>query len=295
VAAGVVGGDFAVARFQSNGRLDTSFGNGLGHIQTDMGTGNDSASTVVSTNDGIVVAGGPTGSSQSPATATTACSTASSGANGKVITGFGADEAVLDIRVGEDGRILALGANRSGELDLARYVGILPAVSVFSLDPNASEQGGNNAGLIFTRDQRLDFATRIFFDLGGTATFNADYSGPRILQSFVVTQFGTFGAANVVPANVIGNGNTGFVDIPAGQTFAVVPITVIDDKAFEGTETVNVSVQKNALYSVGDHPKQEVTIADDDAAHINFQREGATTIPDSSAIRAPSSATAAAA
>jgi hypothetical protein len=240
-----------------------------------MGAGDDMARTILSSNDGILVAGRSNGQFAIARYRNNGLLDGLFGANGKVITGFGADEAAMSLQIGQDGKILALGASRSGEVDIARYLGVLPQVSVFSLDPNASEKGGNNASLIFTRDQRLDFATRVFFDLGGTATIDADYTGPRILQSFVVTPLlRAFGAAGKVVA-----GNTGFVDIPAGQTFAVVPITVIDDKAFEGTETVTVSVQKNALYGVGDHPKQEVTIADDDRAQINFQREGATTVP----------------
>jgi uncharacterized delta-60 repeat protein len=269
LAAGTAGGDFAMARFKSNGRLDTSFGTGgLGHVRTDMGHPTDVARTIRSTNDGILVAGRSNGQFAIARYRNNGLLDGLFGANGKVITGFGADEAVLALQIGQDGRILAVGANERGEVDVARYIGPTPKVSVFTLKANASETQGNNTSLIVMRDQRLEFDTRVFLDLTGTATATTDYTGPSMLNPAAVRIMRALGQLG-------GTGAVASVDIKAGDTFAVVPIKPINDAAFEGSETLTARVLDNALYTVGDRPSQSIAIADNDVAQINFQREGA--------------------
>jgi uncharacterized delta-60 repeat protein len=57
IAAGVGNTDFAIARFNSNGTLDASFGAG-GKVTTDFFGGNDTASAIGIQSDGKILAGG---------------------------------------------------------------------------------------------------------------------------------------------------------------------------------------------------------------------------------------------
>jgi hypothetical protein len=54
--------------------------------------------------------------------------------------------------------------------------------------------------------------------------------------------------------------------IPAGQASVVVTVTPIDDTLVEGSETVILTLDPNAAYTVGNPSSATVTIADDDAA-----------------------------
>ena len=53
----------------------------------------------------------------------------------------------------------------------------------------------------------------------------------------------------------------GSVTIPAGQTSATVPLTVIDDAAVEDTEAVVVTLSANAGYALGDPSSAVATIS----------------------------------
>ena len=61
VAAGIAGSDFALARYNSDGSLDTSFGTG-GKVTTDFGPLGSGASSVAIQADGKIVAAGSAGS-----------------------------------------------------------------------------------------------------------------------------------------------------------------------------------------------------------------------------------------
>ncbi len=121
--------DFAVARYNANGSLDTSFGNG-GKVTTDFFSNLDDAKAVAVQTDGKIVVGG---------SAVTATNTSfalaryqSNGAldttfdgDGKVVTDFGGfSNAISDIVIQSSGKIIAVGSaiNKSeGGFALARY------------------------------------------------------------------------------------------------------------------------------------------------------------------------------
>ena len=63
----------------------------------------------------------------------------------------------------------------------------------------------------------------------------------------------------------------GFVDIPANQTTAIVPITVVDDKAFDPSETILATIRTDSSYALGDRTTQQVDILDNDLSRVNFQ------------------------
>jgi hypothetical protein len=145
-------------------------------------------------------------------------------------------------------------------------------VNVFSLDPSGAEGGNNPASLIFTRDLRLSFPTRVFYSLGGTATLDADYKGPKVLQP-AATGGALVGGLTLTPVGGIPGAPVGFVDIPANQTTVTVPIHVLDDRSLEPVETVLASIRANPAYKLGDRTKQTVTLADNDIVRVNFQEK----------------------
>jgi uncharacterized delta-60 repeat protein len=133
VAAGVTrgeaGGDFALVRYDDNGILDGSFGNG-GKVITDFG-GDDGAAALVLTPDGLVAVGS-TSAGQGGDFALARYTLAGGldgafGNGGKVTTDFSDGKDVAHAAaVQADGKIVAGGSARSGttpQLALARYGG----------------------------------------------------------------------------------------------------------------------------------------------------------------------------
>ncbi|MBI5842518.1 MAG: cadherin domain-containing protein [Chloroflexi bacterium] len=130
VMAGVSNGDFALARFNSDGSLDTSFGaNGL--IVTDFG-GNDAAFAAAIQSDGKIVLAGSSYQSGTQKFALARYNSdgsldATFGSNGKVMTDIGgADDSGYAIVIQPDGKIIAAGysynsTTTSYDFALARY------------------------------------------------------------------------------------------------------------------------------------------------------------------------------
>ncbi|HSV16099.1 MAG TPA: DNRLRE domain-containing protein [Tepidisphaeraceae bacterium] len=143
-------------------------------------------------------------------------------------------------------------------------------VSVATLDPNASEAGQDPASFFVYRQDRAPIATRVYFTVGGTATSPlnslkagfADYTGihappPPVIQAFA-------GTARAAAAIGIVGGNTGYVDIPAGQTYAVVTITPVDDTRVESLETATFTLKPDAEYQIGSSSTVALSIHDND-------------------------------
>ncbi|MDX3248117.1 calcium-binding protein [Streptomyces sp. ME18-1-4] len=133
VAAGTTnagaGDDFAVARYNTDGSLDTSFGTG-GLVTTDFGTGSsDEASGVALQSDGKIVLAGSSDSGGTEDFALARYNTDGSldttfGTGGKVTTSFGGNEFADGVVVQTDGKIVAAGFTNAGgtqDFALARY------------------------------------------------------------------------------------------------------------------------------------------------------------------------------
>lgn len=127
VAAGSDGADFALARYNADGSLDTSFGTG-GKVTTDFGGALDRAWALVLQSDGALIAGGnaQTATGQHFALARYASNGSldtSFGAGGKVTTSFGATSGVRGLALQSNGRIVAAGLalTASGSHAFARY------------------------------------------------------------------------------------------------------------------------------------------------------------------------------
>ncbi|MFF1594116.1 calcium-binding protein [Streptomyces sp. NPDC058286] len=114
---------FALARYNTDGSLDTSFGTG-GKVTTDFDTGG--ASSVAIQADGKIVAAGnagAVGSSSDFALArynTDGSLDASFGTGGKVTTDFGGADGANGVALQADGKIIAAGL-AVGDFGLARY------------------------------------------------------------------------------------------------------------------------------------------------------------------------------
>ncbi|MEV7691668.1 calcium-binding protein [Streptomyces bungoensis] len=126
VAAGLSGGDFALARYDSGGSLDASFGTG-GTVTTDFGA-DDQAEGVSVQTDGKIVAAGWSAASGSADFALARYDTdgtldASFGTGGKVTTDFGGSDAAEGVALQTDGKIVAAG-HSSGNFALARYLSV---------------------------------------------------------------------------------------------------------------------------------------------------------------------------
>lgn len=105
--------DFAVARFNSNGSLDTSFGSGTGKVMVDFGSTTDQGYGLALQADGKILingftnVGGATDVGIFRLTSTGALDT-TFGGTGRVVTAIGSgSDFGLDLKVQSDGKILS--------------------------------------------------------------------------------------------------------------------------------------------------------------------------------------------
>jgi uncharacterized delta-60 repeat protein len=218
----------AMVAYRSDGSPDPLFGfTGDGLVVNDL-PGEDWSEAVIVGHGGNLLLGGSAGGDFAVTRfrADGILDTAF-GQSGVVRTDFGGSEGVGALAPASDGRFVAAGTPEPGFLPahndfvVARYFDVAPTVSVFAVDTTATENANDPASFIVTRDQYLPFATRVYFTVGGTATppggskLTADYTG-------ISREPGT---------------GRWYVDIPAGQNFAVVTIRPVIDGFPEETET----------------------------------------------------------
>ncbi len=142
--------DFALARYNADGTLDTSFGNaGNGLVLTDFGGVTDSASGLAIQTDGKIVAAGISRANLSSqpdfalarynvdGTLDTSFGNAGTGLVLTDFSGSGSDDRAFALSIQSDGKILAAGlSNASGSYDfaLARYTNSIPVTAIPTLD-----------------------------------------------------------------------------------------------------------------------------------------------------------------
>jgi uncharacterized delta-60 repeat protein len=120
--------DFALARYNADGSLDTSFGSG-GKVTTSFGSGDDDASTIALQSDGKIVLGGYTTVGARAEFALARYNSNGSldptfGSGGEVTTPVGSDDYVASVALQPDGKIVAAGSSSNGsnyDFALARY------------------------------------------------------------------------------------------------------------------------------------------------------------------------------
>jgi len=123
VAAGF-SGDFVLARYNTDGSLDTSFDSD-GKVTTDLGDF-DPATDVAIQPDGAIVAAGFTGDDEFDFALARyrrdGSLDTSFDLDGKVTTDFGASDVAQAVTIQPDGRIVAAGVS-GGDFALTRYLG----------------------------------------------------------------------------------------------------------------------------------------------------------------------------
>src|SRR5207249_1300852 len=200
-SAGAFGSDFALARYNSNGSLDPSFGTG-GRVLTDFG-GDDEARALALQDDGkIVVAGGFGGPFFALARYNPGGTLDTSfGTGGRVFTNFGGRDGARALALQADGKIVAAGFT-SSDFGTRRRFALARYNPDGSLDP--SFRGGRVVTSFADRDEASALALQSdgkivvagFSDAGGRqdfalARYNPDGgldlsfgSGGRVLTDF---------------------------------------------------------------------------------------------------------------
>ncbi|HEV8623968.1 MAG TPA: Ig-like domain-containing protein [Acidimicrobiia bacterium] len=153
VVAGYTSGasdDFAIARYNSNGSLDTGF-SGDGKATTDFGGYEGASAVAIQPDDKIVVAGHTSGASDDFAVArynTNGSPDSSFDGDGKLTTDFGGYEGASAVAIQSDGKIVVAGYTSAGVEDfaVARYNTNGSLDSGFSGDGKATTDFGGYEG-----------------------------------------------------------------------------------------------------------------------------------------------------
>ncbi len=159
VAAGYASGasdDFALARYNANGTLDTGFGTG-GRVRTDFAGAKDQAHAVALQSDGKIVVVGQAYIGANTTGTQTDFALARYNANGTLDTGFSGDgKATLDfgsvdiawaVAIDNNGKIVVVGD--SEDFALARYNADGTLDTTFSGDGKLTTDFGNSSDLLF--------------------------------------------------------------------------------------------------------------------------------------------------
>ncbi len=233
--------DFAVARYDSDGNLDPSFGSG-GTVTTAMGSYGDGASAVAIQPDGMIVVAGWswTGSADDLAIARYDVDgnlDPTFGSGGTVTTSFGGGYFVLArLALQADGRIVVVGTASNGtdfDFALARYDGD------GALDPSFGGDGKVTTAL----GAGDDFATGVVVQpdgkivaAGWTTDGNGRFALARYLPSGDLDP--SFGTQGIVTTLVADGGNAfGLAIQPDGKLVAV------GGASFDGGQTEFAAVR----------------------------------------------------
>jgi uncharacterized delta-60 repeat protein len=251
IAAGNWNGQMTIVRYNVNGSVDTYFGE-KGFVYANPSSGNDTITSVFALPTGkILTVGYMPGAPVVSQYLSTGQVDSSFGANGTATIYAGAIGANAAARM-TDGRVVIAGVSGSSTA-LVRLVNAPTQVGIYPWVEGAGESADKpkSGAIIVGRDGVYNFPTRVWFTIGGNATPLADYGGD-------------FALVQTSPAQ-------GYVDIPAHQSFVLVPITVRDDDALEPTETATFTLKEDSAYSGGTGVFASVTIADNDSLNVNFQ------------------------
>jgi hypothetical protein len=266
--------DFFVARFAATGVLDSTFGGAAqggapGFAITDLG-GNDVAGgiTLSPSGGGFIVSGNSDGAAVAVKYTDDGAVDPTFGTAGVVrIPGFGG--AVPKIVRGPGRRVVLAGG--SGFRTARLLTAGANLVSVTPFDSTATEGKVDPALFVVQRPEVLPTPTRVYFGIGGTAV------GPGLVLA------GTRDYTTdtlIKPVPTFGSPDTrAYVDIPAGEKFAFVTLTTINDSRVEGTETAVFTILADPSYEVGTPAGVTVQIKDDDVPDFTVGTSTATTPP----------------
>jgi uncharacterized delta-60 repeat protein len=265
--------DFFVARFTAAGQLDPTFGGaaqggGPGFTLTNLG-GDDVAGglTLSPSGGGFIVSGRSNSTTVAVKYTDDGALDTTFGTGGvvrisafsgtaKIVRGAGRRVVLAGGAGFQTARLLTAGAN---------------VVSVTPFDSVATEGKVDPALFVVQRPEVLPTPTRVYFSIGGTAigpglalAGTRDYTADTLIK----------------PTPTFGGGDTrAYVDIPAGEKFAFVTLTTIDDTRVEGTETAVFTILADPSYEIGTPSGLTVQIKDDDLLSFTVGTSTATKPP----------------
>ena len=118
-----------------------------------------------------------------------------------------------------------------------------PVVS-FALSSSSADEGSGTHNVTANLSLAPQSNVTLAYTLGGTAVPGSDYS-------------------------IIGvTGQTGAVEVSAGASTVDIPVSIADDNAVEGNETILLTLTEGTGYTVGSPNAQTVTIADNDMRSV---------------------------
>ena len=179
--------DFALARYNINGTLDTSFGSG-GRVITDFATPNAGANSVALQPDGMIVAGGFAKNRLQLVRYTTKGGfDLNFGIGGKVSTALGLNDAVDSLAIRGDGKIVAVGQTFSST-DSAYHYALVQYNSLGALDTSFGTGGKVTPVFGSARERAASVIAQLDGKIvvaGGQATVNGVNGG----SDFVLARF----------------------------------------------------------------------------------------------------------
>jgi hypothetical protein len=134
-----------------------------------------------------------------------------------------------------------IGSPRSATVTIADSVVFLPTATISATDSNAAEAGQESGVFTISLSGSTTTALALSYVMTGTAENGQDYSS--------------------LP---------GLIGIPAGSSTATVTVTPIEDTLDEGIETVVLTLQPGASYSLGTTSSATITIADNDLPFVSI-------------------------
>ncbi|WP_063886634.1 DUF11 domain-containing protein [Streptomyces aureus] len=262
------GSDFALARYNADGSLDTTFDTD-GKVTTDFGGGEEAAGVVVQA-DGKIVAAGRVGSDFGLARYNADGSLDTTfDTDGKVTTDFGGLDVAQGVAVQADGRIITVGRTVSS-LALARYN------ADGSLDTSFDTDGRviTSFGPVF-----LGYAVAVQADgrivaageADATASANGDFALARYHSNGGLdTSFDSDGLVNTDLGNLNERANAVSVQpdgkiVAAGLSGTDFALARYQDGAAGGAD-VSVTKSGPGAVSLGDQASYAVTVTNTDAA-----------------------------
>jgi uncharacterized delta-60 repeat protein len=250
---------FALARYNINGALDSSFG-GTGKVTTSFGGLEDIAHAISLQSDGKIVAAGHLSNGPGYAFALARYNSDSSldtsfGDTGKVTTSFSNNSGMAQaVAIEPDGKIIAAGNAYNGtntDFALARFLPAPGALS-FSASSYSIKEGDGDATITLKRTGGSDNKVVAKVRLTDVTTTSADYRSPGMID----TSFNSgTGANNVVRATVVqtdgkviiaGNFTT-YNGVSLNRIARINPDGSLDTSFDPGTSTVNRVIWATAL------------------------------------------------
>ncbi|MES2646428.1 MAG: choice-of-anchor Q domain-containing protein [Bacteroidota bacterium] len=132
--------------------------------------------------------------------------------------------------------------------------------TVHLLQPSIAENNSGKLGVVFKLRQKTNKVTKLYFNLSGSALFDADY----VISYDTIKQKKCIDAAclNFVNLPVFNDfaGSPGFVNIDSNKTEAIIYIDPIEDAQLESNETIRINLIQGGEYRLQDSVLAEATI-----------------------------------